>query len=518
MKLNNCKMMYFDSCLLLFLMGLFGIVSIFLGRDFNWDFRNYHYYNAWAYLNNRLDIDLTPNDGLRAYFCPTLDIIEYLLMQVVSPKIYAFIIGSISGVGCFYSYKLAQLVFTIKFSKKSRLFFIVIAVVLGNTAFANIVQIGTSYNENIVAVIFLVGFYYIVKYNSNNSYKSLWFGSIMLGIAFACKLTVIVYIFSVFILKFLSYKLQSKVDYKKSNLTMLTGFALGSFSFAGFWWVKMIHRFGNPFYPNFNSLLKPKSSINYITYTKEHHFIPSSILHYIAQPFIMMTDSDITSEFPFRDPRFGCLFILIIGYFILRKCNNNVKLQSGLENYLLKFFLLSYVLWEMLFSIARYTIELCYISGILIVLLVINIKIEERIKNIVLLILTVLLISSTIYRIPQWGRVSFIDNITNNQVRISNALIIMPEEPLTYLIPSLGSSNIYIGLPFQKSLSSKWHIEQKDFIIKQAVANKQDIYVVALSAETLAGLDWVAKYNLKLDKTSCMRTGTIINEYICKLV
>jgi hypothetical protein len=161
---------------------------------------------------------------------------------------------------------------------------------------------------------------------------------------------------------------------------------------------------------------------------------------------------------------------------------------------------------------------LCYISGILIVLLVINIKIEKRIKNIILLILTVLLISFTIYRIPKWGRVSFIDNITNNQVHISNALIIMSEEPLTYLIPSLGSSNIYIGLPFQKSLSSKWHIERKDFIIKQAVANKQEIYVVALSAETLAGLDWATKYNLKLDKSSCMRTGTIINEYICKLV
>ncbi len=518
MKQNNCRLAYFDLLLLLLLIVLFGIISILLGRDFNWDFRNYHYYNAWAYLNNRLDIDLTPNEGLRAYFCPTLDIIEYWLMQIVSPKMYSFILGSISGLCCFYSYKLAQLVFTTEFSKKSRWFYIAIAVVLGNTAFANVVQIGTSYNENIVAGIFLVGFYYIVKYNNTNNYRLLWLGSMMLGLSFACKLTVIVYIFSVFILKFLSYQTQSKADYKKSNIIMLVGFAFGSFIFAGFWWVKMAYRFGNPFYPNFNSLLKPKSSINYITYTKEHHFIPSGILHYIAQPFIMMTDSDITSEFAFRDPRFGCLFILIIGYFVLRKFNKIAKLRSGLESYILQFFLLSYLLWEMLFSIARYTVEICYISGILIVLLVVKIECKEYIKNSVLLVLSVLLIGFTIYRIPQWGRVSFKDNIMENQVHIDNALVIMPEEPSTYLIPSLGDSNIYIGLPFQKSLSSKWHIERKDFIIKKAITDKKDIYVVALSAGTLARLDWASKYNLKVDINSCKRTGTIINEYVCKLV
>ena len=51
-----------------------GVLSLWLGQDFNYDLRNYHLYNAYAFLNGRLGQDLAksivrlaePVDGVYA--------------------------------------------------------------------------------------------------------------------------------------------------------------------------------------------------------------------------------------------------------------------------------------------------------------------------------------------------------------------------------------------------------------------------------------------------------------------
>ncbi|HEX5128305.1 MAG TPA: hypothetical protein VFV90_01095, partial [Usitatibacter sp.] len=37
-----------------------GVRSLTLGKDTGWDLRNHHYYNAWAFLHDRLGFDLAP--------------------------------------------------------------------------------------------------------------------------------------------------------------------------------------------------------------------------------------------------------------------------------------------------------------------------------------------------------------------------------------------------------------------------------------------------------------------------
>ena len=45
----------------LFIPVCFGFLSISFGKDTNWDLKNYHYYyNAYAFLEDRLDYDIAP--------------------------------------------------------------------------------------------------------------------------------------------------------------------------------------------------------------------------------------------------------------------------------------------------------------------------------------------------------------------------------------------------------------------------------------------------------------------------
>src|SRR4051812_35601818 len=57
---------------------LFGFLSLALGQDDNWDLRNYHWYNPYALLNGRLQIDMAPAQW-QSYFNPLIDVPYYLL-------------------------------------------------------------------------------------------------------------------------------------------------------------------------------------------------------------------------------------------------------------------------------------------------------------------------------------------------------------------------------------------------------------------------------------------------------
>src|ERR1700749_1383059 len=56
----------------------FGALAVALGQDANWDLRNYHWYNAYAFLNGRYGFDLLPSQT-PYFYNPTIDIPFFLL-------------------------------------------------------------------------------------------------------------------------------------------------------------------------------------------------------------------------------------------------------------------------------------------------------------------------------------------------------------------------------------------------------------------------------------------------------
>jgi hypothetical protein len=66
------------ACWLLPLLA--GFLAVAKGQDGNWDLRNYHLYNPWAWLNDRLTTDLAPA-GLQSYFNPLIDLPYFFLIQ-----------------------------------------------------------------------------------------------------------------------------------------------------------------------------------------------------------------------------------------------------------------------------------------------------------------------------------------------------------------------------------------------------------------------------------------------------
>src|SRR5256885_5421483 len=75
-----------------------GYVSLKLGQDTVWDLKNYHYYNPWALLNGRLDVDIAAAQ-LQTYYNPVLDLVFYGLTRLIrSARAVAFVMGWWTGI------------------------------------------------------------------------------------------------------------------------------------------------------------------------------------------------------------------------------------------------------------------------------------------------------------------------------------------------------------------------------------------------------------------------------------
>src|SRR5580693_8841872 len=80
---------------------------IVLGKDTSWDFRNYHWYAPYAFLNNRLTIDMAVAHQA-SYYNPFLDIPFYLLATKTHAWIALGVLGLVQGANVVPIYLMAR--------------------------------------------------------------------------------------------------------------------------------------------------------------------------------------------------------------------------------------------------------------------------------------------------------------------------------------------------------------------------------------------------------------------------
>src|SRR6202171_1643411 len=68
----------------------------FAGEDINWDWRNYHEYNAFALINGRFDQDVAPA-GIQTFLNPLGYLPAYLPRHNFGAQIWGMVLGSRHG-------------------------------------------------------------------------------------------------------------------------------------------------------------------------------------------------------------------------------------------------------------------------------------------------------------------------------------------------------------------------------------------------------------------------------------
>src|SRR5258706_5765337 len=167
-----------------------GLRSVHAGLDVNWDLRNYHFYNAYSFLNGRLGWDIAPAQ-LQTYYSPLLDLPFFFLVEAMpSPRIIAFVMAAATGVAAFAL--LRMLVVLFPRGRQDRAIWIALAFAIGVTGSMGLSVIGATMNEWPPAMMLMVSLAALaasIAKRGSPSILAIGIAGVITGIAVGLKLT-----------------------------------------------------------------------------------------------------------------------------------------------------------------------------------------------------------------------------------------------------------------------------------------------------------------------------------------
>jgi hypothetical protein len=441
---------------LVFSLVLFGCLSACMGKELCWDMANYHYYNPYAFFNGRRAIDFWPSSYIHQYFNPAIDFLSYFLVNHFSGRTAEFLLGAVHGINFWLLFLLASLFLPAAY----KIWLALLLAALGMYGPTSFSGIGSFQDDNLIAIFVLGSVLLQIKYfTTHASQKTVFFSGILLGIGVGLKLTA-----GIFVMGALLATLLMPIPVTdRLKIAVIWGGAVtaGILLSSGYWMLQMWQQHHNPFYPFFDNLFHRSNLTNW----HDTRFLPHGIWQNIFFPFYFWDGR--TADTSFRDFRFVIVYILavIAGIKWLWQHASQPKLPLQLF-WLYYFFIFSYCIWQVYFSIERYIVTLEMLAPLIIYLLLMQIISNTRtrlmIAAMIFYTLCFTMSPSLVARTEHYDTSFFNVKLPPFVYQQQEATVLMPyvvflqgepyldanPRPQTYLIPFFPPQWRFIGLPF----------------------------------------------------------------------
>ncbi len=515
---------------------IIGIISYTFGKDINWDLKNYHYYNAYAFIENRLSYDIAPAQ-LQTYFNPILDIPFYILSQHLSSPMIGFIFGLIHGINLVLVFYIFWIV-TISKNLVKKFLLGVFLIMIAGTGPGFLSELGGTMNDNFISLFILFALVLLIHAHNNfmgeqkrkGNCKVIIAGLIM-GLAAGLKATVLLYAISSGLFLYL---LLPKSSTKNKLLTLLiygSSGLLGFLTSDGFWFWRLYENYGNPLFPIYNNIFKSSyaAPLSFL----DQRFLPNTFIEYLTWPIVSSIDSFRVSELKFSDPRFAFLYVILILFLVYTGVNKLLKqpaetpipnhqitFDKRSTNYLLAFSISSYLIWMIQFSIYRYLIPLEFLVPLCIILVLDRVFKDRYLMISVVVLCTMLGLYG--YQSFDWGRTDWSSpyiKVDTSQYKTSDGgvVLMLGHAPTSYVIPDFPESFRFIR-PESNFLYRYEYgfIEQIKLIVQETTS---PIFILYEKTDSEVDLDRsLQQFDLSLNQSDC---SILINNipdqiYLCR--
>jgi hypothetical protein len=327
--------------------------AIHVGQDVNWDWQNYHDYDVLALLHDRHAIDVAPA-GIQSFLNPVPYVPYYLLRHRLSPMIAGAMVGAIQSLNLIIAWALTR-----RLMPNLSWFSIAAATLISASGAMTLSEIGTSFADLLTAIPVLIGVLLLVT-RSLDQGRVILFGGVFVGSAVGLKLTNAPFAVGALAMILSSYRPL------RSALWLGLGGAIGFVITGGAWSFYLWHEFGNPLFPFYNNVFHAPAGPPWnIT---DVRFFPHGLVDALSYPFRWIRSGQSTSEVPFRDARFAVIMVLA-GLAAGLAVVSRRWVLSRRDSQFVIFFVVSFVVWMLMFSIQRYLVVLEILAGPMIVLL-----------------------------------------------------------------------------------------------------------------------------------------------------
>ena len=299
-----------NNMCVLFLMLICGMaLSVYLSLENAWDFANYHYYNAFAFMHHRLNFDIVPA-SINTFFNPLIELPLYFAITYLNdfPKLIYALQGISFGLMMFTLVKIFSLFFTP--NTLTNVCLILLALFISISGQATLIQVGTCTNEISIAFLILSGLYIllkIIKFPERQVWYKFLIAGLMMGVALGLKPTCITWCMASGLMLMCCFK------YLQKPLQSIVLFALGGlmgFLIINGWWMLVLWRlYQNPFFPFLNGIFKSEyfDAFNF----RDVRFLPPNFLTAFIYPFIWFGSLYRINETRLCDYRLTIYYVLL---------------------------------------------------------------------------------------------------------------------------------------------------------------------------------------------------------------
>ena len=500
-------------------------VAAGLGLDANWDLRNYHYYNAYAFLNGRLGHDVAPGQ-MQTFHNPLPDLPFYWLAQSWPPIWIGAVLGALHGLNLTLLWGI--FLETTEWSQPRHRWAIGVLVLwmaLRAPGFQS--ELGSTMNDNLVSLFVLAGVWLLLTASREASrvdQARVALAGAVMGAGFGLKLTLFPYVVSAAVaLAWLWPTARSR--WQALAVYGVAG-VVGTLATAGAWSWQLWTAFGNPTFPYLNSIFQSPYAAPWSF--ADTRFLPGSTWEYLAWPFVFAVNPLRVSEQPFRDIRFAVLYGLAIAAVIQVARRHaagvpapNHLCRRGPARFLALFAFVAFVLWMTQFSIYRYLIPLEVLAPLLAVIAIDAIFAgwQARLEIGGLVTLAAL----TVFQPLDWGRAHWpgryieVRNVSALGLTDRSVVMLLGTAPLSYIIPSFPPAVRFVRPEGNLGLGPTDALSQQ---ISSALAAADKVFAVYLAGDEAVSLPaTLARWGLEGAGPDCGRLDTNIpdNLVVCGL-
>jgi hypothetical protein len=441
-----------EGVALLVLMLGAGAASVFvLSQDANWDLRNYHFYNPWAFVHDRLGWDLAPAQ-LQTFHNPLLDLPFYWMVAADwPPRLIAFVMALPAGIGAFFLGKVLLLLFA-DLPGRQRWGYSALAFAVGITASGPVSLLGSTMNDWPGAALIMIALWLLLRRGEREDARwgALVAAGVVAGIAAGLKLTTASYAIGLCAALFAQPPILGRGlrDSAVFGVCVIAGVLLS----CGAWMWTLYTHFESPLFPYFNDVFRsPWWDAARIV---DARFGPHSLLGWLTFPLPLFTfAADYVTEAPFRDWRLPLVYLALIGVLIswlLRRLAKRGAPRTesaawGKWRLLLIFWGVSFLVWARMYAIYRYIMPLELLSGVLLIYLLRS-SLPRRWLPAVAMVAAALAIVTVRY--PAWGRVAYGEHyfaVAVPPVAPHSAILLLSVQPMSFVLPFFPPDARFLG-------------------------------------------------------------------------
>ena len=496
------------------------------GADINWDLRNYHFYNGYAIHHDRFLTDWRPS-FIGSNINSPLDRYYYLLISSFKPQHFALILSSFQFINLILIFYISKYILTSTVFSNSRLL-LYLSSLVGFISASNTGQLGGTMSDNIISVLILSSILLILLFlKSTKLMLVTFFSGLLIGLAVALKLTNSIYALSIAVGLFMV--VTKRFINLKIPLIYVTGCLAGFIAGAGSWIWRGITVYGNPLFPFFNGIFKSNYAIE--ANFRDSRFFPQSVIEFVFYPFIFLFNPQRVSEVSFTDLRIPLtylMYIILLVIFIyihtkkLIKRTNTKQYRHQLLNFtflnaqvfLVIFWILSYIIWLVAFSIYRYAIILEFLSPLIIIvissMIVKNVRNNISINSIIFFLSALLFLVLMTTKPMMWERIKWNSNYftikyDNISVNLQDSTLLMyGYNPYAFIIPLLPESMNAVRIHPVET-------ESQERLVRTLI--KDNTYILRENSDNSEKInDLLNLFGLKITESECFPIRTNMNE------